>query len=149
MPLQATDELAAAIERLYAAFQHYPLPATNYPCPCCHSVGAERPLYSRPLRHLSPEDLERYAIDALLTWGGLNEFRHFLPRIFEIAATAERFAFADPEIVFSKLHHGEWRTWPQAEQEAIQAFLLAVWRAALAQPPPEDLSLPPDVETWL
>jgi hypothetical protein len=149
MPLEPTKELAAAIERLYEVFQHYPLPPNTNPCPCCHSPGDERPLYSRDLRKLTPDNLAQYANDALLVWGGVNDFRHFLPRIFEIVMSAEAFTFVDPEIIFAKLCHGEWRTWPQKEQEAIQVFLLAVWRAALEQPPSDDLTCSPEIETWL
>jgi hypothetical protein len=149
MPLQPTEELDAAIERLYSVFQNYPLPATTNPCLCCHSIEEERPLYSRPLRNLGPEDLLQYSNDALLTWGGVNEFRHFLPRIFQLAVSAETSGLADGEIIFGKLYHGEWRTWPREEQEMIETFLLAVWQAALAEPPSEDLNLGPEVETWL
>jgi hypothetical protein len=149
MPLQPTEELVVAVEGLYTTFQDYPLPSTTGPCPCCHSTDSERPLYSQPLRNLGPEELAQYASDALLTWGGLNEFRHFLPRIFEIAIFAEKFGLTDAEIVFAKLYHGEWRTWPQKEQVAIQNFLLAVWRAALGQTPSEDLKSAPEIETWL
>lgn len=149
MPVHPTDQLSAAIESLYTTFQHYPLPASTNPCPCCHPVDSERRLYSRPLRELTPKDLAPYANDALLTWGSVNEFKHFLPRVFEIAVFAERFTFADAEIVFAKLSRGEWLTWPQREQASIQAFLMALWRAALEQPPAADPNFAPEVETWL
>jgi hypothetical protein len=83
-----------------------------------------------------------------LVWGGVDEFRHFLPRIFEITISAECFSFVDREIVLSKLHRGEWRTWPQAEQAAVQTFLLVLWRAVLEEPPPDDLSNTPEIESW-
>ena len=149
MPISISSEIATAIEQLYTVFQHYPLPKTTNPCLCCHSVDAERPLYSRPLRQLRQKDLEQYAGDALLVWGGLNEFRHFLPRIFEIYAFVERFSFPDREIIFGRLGYGEWRTWPQKEQDAVQGFLLALWRAALNEPPSDDLSCAPEIESWL
>jgi hypothetical protein len=147
--LLPTPELDAAIEQLYVAFQGYPLPASMPPCPCCHSVNSERPLHSWPLRKLRPKDLEEYARDALLTWGGVDEFRHFLPRIFEISAYADMFSFPEPEIIFAKLYHGSWAAWPQLEQEAVQAFLMALWRTALQQPPCEDLPSVPEIESWL
>ena len=93
MPVSPSPELDAAIEQLYVALQGYPLPPSMPPCPCCHSVDSERPLYSLNLRKLRPKDLEQYARDALLTWGGVDEFRHFLPRIFEIPTYAEMFRF--------------------------------------------------------
>jgi hypothetical protein len=149
MPVSPSPELAAAVEQLYFAFRDYPLPASMPPCPCCHSVDSERPLYSRPLRKLRPEDLEQYARDALLVWGGVDGFKHFLPRIFEISSFAEEFSFPEPEIVFAKLYHGDWRAWPQVEQEAVQRFLMALWRAALQQPPCDDLNSDPEIESWL
>lgn len=143
------SELAEAIEQLYTAFHAYPLPQNTAPCLCCHSVESERPLLSRPLRKLREEDLQQYARDALLTWGGVDEFRHFLPRIFEIAAAGDGFRLVEREIVFSKLYYGEWTAWPGQEQEAVQQFLLALWRIALEQSPEEDLSESPEIERWL
>jgi hypothetical protein len=149
MPILPTSELSAAIERLYKAFKDYPLPESVQACPCCHSVDSDRPLYSGPLRNLRPEDLKEYANDALLVWGGLEDFKHFLPRIFEIVVSVEKFSFADPEIVFSKLDHGNWRTWPRQEQETVQSFLMALWSAALEEPPSDDLRCGPEIEDWL
>ncbi|MEV0405491.1 hypothetical protein [Actinoallomurus sp. NPDC050550] len=40
----------------------------------------DRCLLDRPLRSLPPEDLARYAAKALNTWGGVEEFRYFVPR---------------------------------------------------------------------
>lgn len=136
-PLPITPELSAAIERLYKAFAGYPLPEHVPGCPCCHSVDADRPLHSRPLRKLREEDLREYANDALLTWGDLDQFRHFLPRIFEVAVIADEHSFVDKPIVFAKLSHGEWRYWPEPEQKAVEGFLVAVWRAVIEDPPEE------------
>src|SRR4051812_26383746 len=102
-PPSLTPELAASIEALYVIFEGYRLRRDLTACPCCHSVAAERPLYSKPLRSLTSEDLREYAGDALLTWGDADDFRHFLPRIFEIVVSAQPFSFVDREIVFSKL----------------------------------------------
>ena len=143
------SELSDAIEELYAAFADYPLPASTHPCLCCHSVESERPLHSRPLRKLREADLEQYARDALLVWGGVDEFRHFLPRIFEIAASKDGFRLVEREIVFSKLYFGDWTAWPKQEQQAVQRFLLALWRSVLEEPPEEDLSEPPQIVEWL
>ncbi len=53
----------------------------------------------------------------------------------------------DPEIMFSKFKHGQWRTWPQSEQAAIESFLHALW-AEVLRDPPEQASFV-DVESWL
>jgi hypothetical protein len=149
MPLPFTPELTDAIEALYTAFQGYALPSDLRPCPCCHSVDAERPLRSTPLRKLSSKDLKEYAMDAMLTWGDSHLFRYFLPRIFEIVVSADRFSFADREIVFSKLYEGEWRYWPEAEQKAVQRFLLALWHAALQNQPTDEVYAADSLEAWL
>ena len=85
----------------------------------------------------------------MLVWGGLEDFKHFLPRIFEIASSAEEFSFVDPEMVFARLDYGNWLSWPREEQEAVQSFLMALWIAALEVPPCNNLRLGPDVEMWL
>jgi hypothetical protein len=138
--LPLTPELAAAIEGLYTAFADYPLPTDFTGCPCCHSPGDHLSLYSAPLRQLQPKDLEQFAGDALLTWGDLDGFRHFLPRIFEISVLTDEHCFADRPLVFERLMHGEWRYWPEPEQNAIQHFLITVWRTALEIPPEEPMS---------
>ncbi|HEX2330985.1 MAG TPA: hypothetical protein VHN74_19830 [Candidatus Angelobacter sp.] len=152
--LPRTPELAAAIEGLYAAFKGYPLPKDFSGCPCCHSPNDHLQLYSAALRELRPEALYQFAGDALLVWGDLDGFRHFLPRIFEISVLTDDNYFTDRPIVFEKLMHGEWRHWPEPEQKAVQQFLMTVWRTAL-EIPPEDLPVteryyPCDsMEDWL
>jgi hypothetical protein len=59
--------------------------------------------------------------DALFVWGNVDDYKHFLPRIFELAVARES-EFVDEAIVFNKLHHGEWRSWPDAEQQAVEHF---------------------------
>ncbi|MGH3376898.1 MAG: hypothetical protein ACRDP6_19390 [Actinoallomurus sp.] len=58
-------------------------------CPHCVDQEEDRPLLDRPLRSLSPEALSRYAAKALSTWGGVEEFRYFAPRLIECAAADE------------------------------------------------------------
>ena len=98
----AARELTLAVRGLYDTFARYPLPANTGPCSCCHDEAEERVLHSARLRDLTKEMLRGYACDALLTWGALHDFKHFLPRIFEIVATDD-FNWPDLEVVFGKL----------------------------------------------
>jgi hypothetical protein len=141
--------LRDAIERLYELFAKYPLPVDTNPCPCCHTSDDEASLRARPLRDIEAEQLCKYADDALLVWGDVNVFKHFLPRIFELVVTMRdaTYEFVGPEIVFSKFRHGNWRTWPKEEQAAVEKFLHAVWEAVLNSPPAEDNLT--DLESWL
>lgn len=59
-----------------------------------------------------------------------------MPRIFELAVSHES-EFVDEAIVFNKLHHGEWRSWPDAEQQAVEHFFETLWPCVLNVPPHE------------
>ncbi|MHB0998905.1 MAG: hypothetical protein ACYC27_06630 [Armatimonadota bacterium] len=145
MHMNTSDEmiiLRQAIEGLYATFERYQLPEWTDPCMHCHEEEEELRLHAKPLRKLTHEDLEPYVWSALLTWGDVDTFKHFIPRIFEL--TVENEWFMEPEIILSKLRHGEWRTWFDAEQTSVRTYLMAVWRVILS-----DESFDISVEEWL
>ena len=136
----ATPEVLATVEDLYRTFAAYPLPKSTGPCPCCHSDYDDRQLYEAPLRKLSSARLRNYIDDALLTWGDVPTFKHFLPRIAELFVTSpdpDR-ELPDPEIIFSKLRYADWLSWPDPEQAAARHFLRAFWDAVLKDPPDGD-----------
>lgn len=147
--LIAAPELASAVESLYAAFQGYPLHSSTNPCICCHNPNDERQLHTKPLRRLSAEDLYLYTMDAVLVWGGRDDFRHFLPRIFEVVVSSDDYVFVDREIVFSKLFHAEWHIWPEIERDAVRRFLFALWRAVMETTPGNDPYGADELASWL
>ncbi len=124
-----TGELHQAIEDLYACFARYPLNPVMEGCPCCVSGADKEALHSKPLRELDGNDLSRYTFKALTTWGDTGDFKHYLPRIFELAATTS--LPVDTFVVLGKLDYAQWRTWPGEEQEAITRFLLAWYTNAV------------------
>src|SRR5688572_11844593 len=79
--------LAEAIEALYVAFGRYTLHHPVVGCPCCTSAEDDRLVRSKPLRRLTAADLERFAFNAVSTLGTVGDFKHFLPRLLELAAT--------------------------------------------------------------
>lgn len=127
-------ELRRAIERLYETFAIYPLRASMSSCPHCHEPDDEHKLRARPLRELTSDDLAAYAASATLTWGDELDFKHFLPRIFELAATGDLDG-PDLEVVYATPGRAGWRAWPIAEQRAVEEYLLASWRVTLAEFP--------------
>src|SRR6266581_9652283 len=141
--------LEDAIEGLYAAFSRYPLPEKTMPCSCCHASDANALLHAEPLRKLGWKHLGEYAKDALLVWGGLEDFKHFLPRIFDLLLNASDWkkGTPSPERVFRRFHNGEWRTWPHDEQTAVEKMLDAVWETVRSNPPIEGGYI--DVDQWL
>ena len=140
--------LAEAIDNLYAIFSQYPLPSNTKPCPCCHSAEDAELLVGAPLKELQWEHLGKYSKEALMVWGDLECYKHFLPRIFELALTSgEWHQTPTPEAVFHILQYGEWRSWPQGEQQAIRKMLQAVWLTVRSNRPIEDGCI--DVDQWL
>jgi hypothetical protein len=144
--VEETLELRTAIENLYATFAAYPLRDDTNACTCCHSPEDEKRLHKASLRELSASDLELYATDAIFVWGNVDDFRHFLPRIFELAVTYGQ-EFVDQPIVFNKLYHSEWRYWPPAEQSAVEHFFRALWTCVLIQEPHDHSG--DEIEDWL
>ena len=113
----------SAIDRLYEVFPGT-LTEPVEGCPCCITSSELELLSTTPLRSLSAKALEPYASSALLTVGSVEDLRYFWPRLVELSV--QDAFFSDREIVFSKLRHGDWRTWPESEQRATEAFITAV-----------------------
>jgi hypothetical protein len=128
-----SETLRASVERLYHVFEKYPLRSMIEGCPHCISAKDGKQIHSRPLRLLSSDDLELYSFKAMTTWGDEQDFRHFLPRIFELIAFDDKFS-VDIEIVFDKLPYGKWRKWPVDEQHAIEEYFRALWLRVLSIP---------------
>ncbi len=120
-----TQSLSDAIEGLYKTFSVYPFQSVMDGCPCCVSNADKEQIHSKPLRKLDGDDLSRYAFKAMTTWGNETDFKHYLPRIFEITATTS--FVVDTFVVLGKLEYARWRAWPQEEQRAIELFLIEWW----------------------
>lgn len=120
-----TEELRIAIETLYDTFSMYPFKSTMEGCPCCVSDSDKEKIHSKHLRDLNEDDLSRYAFKAMTTWGDTDDFKHYLPRIFELLATTG--FIVDTFVVLGKLEYGKWREWSDEEKSAITNFLFAWW----------------------
>src|SRR5438093_641899 len=109
-PVRSLDEemedLLDAVAALYSAFAHYHLRPDTESCRHCRPEEAERRLHSRPLTQLTARDLDDYAFSALLTWGDVEDFKHFLPRLFELLTFDV--LETDPEVLLSKLRYAGW-----------------------------------------
>ena len=144
-----TPELLAAIANLYRVFQRYELRSNTDACSCraCHRTSDdEQRLHRTPLHNLSGDDLSDYATDAIYTWGTGDDFKHFIPRLFELLAQAPGFesGFVHAASVFAKLNYeswcsSAWHSWPESEQIAVSNYFRAVWDATLDSAP-EDLA---------
>lgn len=120
------DKFEIAKENLYSTFSKYSFKSSMEGCPCCVSSLDNSTLYSKPLRELEDEDLSRYAFKAMTTWGDVNDYKHYLPRIFELTAT--RKLMVETFVTLGKLEYAKWKEWDEQEQLSIIEFLNAWWK---------------------
>ncbi len=121
-------ELDRAVERLYEVFRVYPLRPVIDSCPHCKLEESEARLHARSLRELGWQDLEDYAFKAMTTFGDVDDFKHFIPRLLELCLPVDAAWPFEPDVVLEKLAYAEWKSWPRPESEAVRAFVDA-WAA--------------------
>lgn len=120
----------SALEEVYQVFAGYPLIPSMEGSPLYTALAQwNRGIAAKPLRSLSVDDLQLFYFKVLTTWGNTQDFKHFLPRILELLTTYP----LDWEewVALDKLNYAQWRTWPAAEQQAIQRYLLVFWQELL------------------
>ena len=122
-------ELKQSISSLYTTFQTYPFPTQMEASPLKDVSASWEKMNAVPLRELSSKDLSQFGFSALTTWGILSDFKHFLPRLLELAATHQ--LQTDIQTVIGKLEYGQWELWPLDEQTALKTFFISWWRAIL------------------
>jgi hypothetical protein len=79
---------------------------------------------------LSAEDLSYYGAKALTTFGDEDDFKHFLPRLFEVISQGESSCYYGEEILIGKLEYAKWQNWNQIEKSAIENFFTELIRFA-------------------
>jgi hypothetical protein len=137
--------LRVAIGGLYESFAGYPLREKITFCPCCGTEEEEASLHSAPLNELSMATIAPYARGASwATWGKLQDFKHFVPRLLELIVFNRPPFGIWPELeflfrrlrCFDGLKDPPWEEWPATERSAIDVFLRAWWRFVLAHHDP-------------
>jgi hypothetical protein len=128
-------QLEAAIAAAYEAFAAYPLPRTLETSPLRDPKPILRELSLAPLRDLPAESIGPYSGWALTTVGNGSDYRHFLPRIFELAVTDPAWLGFDPPVIASKLEMASWKTWPVVERAAVSDYFRAASDAIMARHP--------------
>lgn len=122
-----TEKLKHSIENLYKVFEKYG--ATDMTgSPLYEDLPKwNKEILSKPLRELDEDDLSRFTGKAMTTWGSANDYKHFLPRIFEL--TAELRTPYEIWIAFDKLILAEWQTWTEEEQKVVNEFMITLWES--------------------
>jgi hypothetical protein len=127
-------ELEAAVARLREVFARYPRRAVLEGCPHCQGLVPvdEQNLFSLTIRLGN-------------TVGDRDDVKSLLPLLLERLITSGEL---DPVIVLAKLPKEQWRTWPVAEQDAVEGYLDALWQSLLLEYPSRVRSFP-DADTFL
>lgn len=132
--MSSSDALEVAIERAYAAFAHVPCPTKLHASPLRNAKAILRDLTVAPLRELGAEHIQGYASYAMTTVGTRDDYRHFLPRLLELAVHDASAFGTEPQVIAGKLVYGEWTTWAPAERGAVAGLFGAAMDAAIEWP---------------
>lgn len=121
-----TPELQAAIEDAYRVFEPYGKGGSLIVCfcPVCMTNESEQSLVATPLRDTPSGLLAEYTNSAHgMDEAIAREFRHFLPRYFELIALDDPPDNMGLAICLRRLGFAPWRaTWPSAEVAIIDRF---------------------------
>jgi len=121
------NDLEIVIEYLYMTFSKYTTVGI-YHCDCgCIDENDVKKISSKPLRELETDDLISYHGSALYTWGDVEHYKHFLPRICELISIKRDFSYVTLDEFHVKLEYAEWTKWPKNEQLAIKDYVTADW----------------------
>jgi hypothetical protein len=121
------NDLQTTIENLYKTFSKYTTVGIHH-CECgCIVEDDVNKLSSKPLRKLEADDLISYHGRALYTWGDVEHYKHFLPRICELISVKRDFSYVTIDEFHVKLDYAEWTKWPKNEQQAIMEYIIADW----------------------
>ena len=133
-----TPGLAAAVENAYRVFARYDLRGGVTVCRCnvCVDTKTERELNTVPLKEMSSRLLAEYTHSAHC-WDGKTEddFRHYLPRYFELIALDAPPTTINEQTCLQRLYDAGYRAnWGPLENAAIEGFFLALFRERIAEP---------------
>jgi hypothetical protein len=138
--MEMAGALWEALERAYRAFAGIATPRYLRAPPYRNGEQILRTLTSKPLRALAVEELGPYSGWAMTTVGFADEYRHFLPRILELATSDQTYIGFEPAIIASKLKYAGWMDWPAEQQAAVRGVFEAAFRSGMGLHPDQDES---------
>lgn len=130
--------LRAALDALYAVLAAYSRP-TKWEVASGRPTSLLQCLADTPLRELTYDALGSYSGWAMTTVGEPGHYKHFLPRIAELAVQGDcPYLGTSPPALADKIIYAGFARWPDLEQQAVRT----VFRAAFEQAVTEHLTLP-------
>ncbi|MGY3795869.1 hypothetical protein [Aquimarina sp. 433] len=127
-------KLREAIEDLYIVFRDYKIDSLllrKYSCPCCVTDEEIRAITQKSLKDLSGNDIGHFMRSAITTFGTVDDYKHFLPRILELMSLKSSSDLIGDFTCFEKLNYAEWETWPEKETQVIEKFFSELWYAII------------------
>jgi hypothetical protein len=109
------------LDGAYDAFARYRRPLVLHASPLCDPEKLLKQLTAKPIRLLDVEDVQEYAAAALTTVGTVEDYKHFLPRLLDLATES---GVVEPEMIALKLKKAEWRAWPKNEQQSLDEIFV-------------------------
>ncbi|WP_299883233.1 hypothetical protein [uncultured Lacinutrix sp.] len=121
-------QLEKLTNQLYNTFSKYSIKGDlrDRSCDCCVTDEEIRVLLSKPLKDLNDDDIGHFSRSAISTFGHVEDFKHFLPRILELMQDPNSDTL-DDFTTFEKLNYSEWETWDRNEIITIDNYLLKLW----------------------
>ena len=139
--------MSVDFQDIYQEFKKYPLKEKIESCPHCELENADSSLHSKALDLLSWDDLQIFIFKSMTTFGDVEDFKHFLPRIFELYISDYWNAPYDFGLFLSKLEYAKIETWVPQEKNAV-INLYENWVNQLKSAGTEtDLEILEDIET--
>lgn len=115
------------IENLYTVFSNYNTLGIHH-CNCgCLNETIVKQLYTQELRQIDKDTLAYYHGSALYTWGDLQHYKYYLPRVCELIYKAQNNFYIGINELSIKLLYANWQNWAQDEIKAIEDFVLFNW----------------------
>ncbi|MCK6544187.1 hypothetical protein L6Q79_16080 [bacterium] len=137
--------LTPEINALYAIFEKYPLKYIEGGNSRSEEMLANQLLQSKELRSLSVDDLSFFVGHSITTFGGIDDWKHFCPRIIENLVIAQD-DFHEKAVVLNRLRLGNWEQWPHDERNALDSFFKSNWIHQNLQLPNDDGEI---IDSWL
>lgn len=130
--------LEAATKELYAVFARHRRAANIEGCPCCVHESDKAALRDAPPQELAADELAHFAFKAMTTWGSSADYKHFFPRILEIAALEDAPHIGlELWLVQEKMQLAGWPSgWTHEEKLAVRQFVTAAAIALLDREAP-------------
>jgi len=126
------QDLENSIQNLYDVFQKYTIKGNlrERSCKCCVSNDEIRELLLKPLKELLYDDIYHFMTSVVSTYGDIEDYKHFLPRILDLMGNSD-VNLIDDFLTFEKLNYSEWETWDDNEVAAIEKFIEELWYETL------------------